>query len=227
MLAVVLARMSSRRLPGKALRILGDKTILEHVVERVNSAKHVSKVVVATSTHKTDDAIVKFCLDNSIDIFRGDLLDVTKRFMDCASYHKENNVIRISGDSPLINPDIIEKAIKLFKATNAPLVSNVCKRTFPKGQSVEIICVQTLKYIYGRLGKKFDRENITASLYLTENLNIQCFENDCDLGHVQMSVDTEEDMSRLEFIERNPSISDDWVKIANFLNVNSWNKYEK
>ena len=118
---VVQARMSSKRLPGKVLRSLGGKPILLWVIQRLQRIKGNKKIIIATSNQEDDNQIEQLASKNNIECFRGDLDNVLKRFVDLINYYSVEFVVRISGDSPLIDPGIINSAISLFKKNNLDL----------------------------------------------------------------------------------------------------------
>ena len=122
------------------------KPLIKHVISRVQKAKKITMIVVATSKNKSDDKLVEYLKKIKVQYYRGNLSNVAQRIVDTAEYKKKLYFLRINGDSPLIDPDIIDKAISIFeKNKNYDLISNVFPRTFPKGQSVEIIRTKVLK----------------------------------------------------------------------------------
>ena len=106
--AFIQARMSSTRLPGKVLKLINGKPVLWHVVSRLQFSKNLTKIVVLTSTDKSDDEISDYCKDQNFLCFRGDLDDVLKRFYDASNFYNSDNIIRITADCPLIDPVIVD-----------------------------------------------------------------------------------------------------------------------
>ncbi len=103
--------MSSTRLPGKVLLDLGGRPVLERMIERVKRAKNVTETVVATTTDASDDAIVELCKKLDTPVFRGSLPDVLDRYYQCALEYKADYVVRLTGDCPLIDPELIDEVI--------------------------------------------------------------------------------------------------------------------
>jgi spore coat polysaccharide biosynthesis protein SpsF len=202
MIAIIQSRMSSVRLPGKALRLIGNKSLLSHVITRVKTAKLVSRVIVATSDAVEDDDIQLFCLENGIECFRGSLEDVAFRLSMAAMSVNADSFLRINGDSPLIDPGIIDKAISLYCSGEYDLVTNVQYRTFPKGQSVEAIRLDSLLKMYRLIDSAFHKEHVTTAFYEnSESFNILNFIKDGDpASEIQLSVDTAEDFLLIEAI---------------------------
>ena len=139
MLCIVQARMSSKRLPGKVLMKIQGKTLIERVVERVSESKYVTKIIVATSKHNTDIPLRKLCFNKKIECYASSLSNVAHRFYEVLEKYDSKSFLRINADSPFIDPQLIDKCLFKFNNTNSDIVTNVFPRTFPKGQSVEII----------------------------------------------------------------------------------------
>ena len=194
---VIQARMSSQRLPGKVLMQISDKPMLQYLLERLKQSNHFHDVpiIVATSTAAEDVAIEQFCTQYGVPCDRGSLNDVVGRFLDVSNKRRLSAVVRISGDSPLIDPELILRGIRLFCEKSCDLVTNVFPRSFPKGQSVEVISVRALKAVYDDMDEQ-DREHVTPYFYRNaDKYRIHNFANDIDLSSIQLSVDTEDDMN--------------------------------
>ena len=145
MLIVIHARTSSSRLPNKALKKINEFSILEHVIKRVLRSKLKSKVVIATSEDQSDDSLEQIALEYNLECFRGELKNLNLRLLKLINKKSLNSFVRICGDSPFIDAKIIDEAIALFNSGNFDLVTNTFPRTFPKGQSVEIITRKILE----------------------------------------------------------------------------------
>ncbi len=116
--AIVQARMSSSRLPGKVLFPLAEKPVLAHVIERLQSCKSLDDLVLATSIEHEDDAIEQWCNANRVHCFRGSLNDVLDRYYQAATQHKADVIVRITADCPLIDPMIVDEVVEAFLAGN-------------------------------------------------------------------------------------------------------------
>ncbi|MRS03688.1 acylneuraminate cytidylyltransferase, partial [bacterium] len=139
--AILQARMSSTRLPGKVLLDLGGRSVLSRMVERVRQSKLVTRVVVATTIDPSDEPIVKLCQDENIDVFRGSLPDVLDRYYQAATKYHADIVIRLTGDCPLIDADLIDQTIQALMDQKADFSCNRLpppfQRTYPIGLDVE------------------------------------------------------------------------------------------
>ena len=137
-LAIIQARSSSSRLPGKVLMpILGEPMLLRQI-ERVRRSNLINNIVVATSLDSSDDALVYLLKSRGINCYRGDLNNVLKRFYDTALCYKTEHIVRITGDCPLIDYEVIDKVISLHLRSNSNYTSNTNPPTFPDGLDVEV-----------------------------------------------------------------------------------------
>ena len=193
--------MSSARLPGKVLRPAQGRPMLAYLLDRLARGLPDAKVVVATSTDASDDPITRFCGDAGIACVRGDLDDVAGRFLTALETTGGEGFVRISGDSPLLDPALIRQALDLLKQTGADLVTNVLERTYPKGMSVEAVRADTFRRAYDAMGTPDELEHVTAHFYQDPTRwRISGFTSGRDLGAVNLSVDTGEDFARFEAI---------------------------
>ena len=137
--AIVQARMSSMRLPGKSLRPLCGKPMLQYVLESLAQVDELAETIVATSSDPSDDPIAEFCDQFGSVCFRGSLDHVAERFLQTANARGLSAFVRVSGDSPLLDPRFVARAVDLFVESNADVVTNVFPRTYPPGMSVELV----------------------------------------------------------------------------------------
>ena len=147
-IAVIQVRMSSNRLPGKAMRLVGGRALLGHVLDRVRRCQSLDGLSIATSTHADDDPVVAFAEAEGVMVHRGALHDVAGRLLEAGHAAGAEAIVRISADSPLIDPEIVDHAVSLFRRERPDVVSNIVRRTFPKGQSVEVIRLATLTRVH-------------------------------------------------------------------------------
>jgi spore coat polysaccharide biosynthesis protein SpsF len=200
---IVPARMNSQRLPGKPLRAIAGKPLLQWVIESLKHVEHAGEVVVATSTDRRDDALADWCAARGCACHRGPLDDVAARVLEAARARHAEAFVRVSGDSPLIDPALVTQAIAIFRRGDADLVTNVQQRTFPKGNSVEVVRISVLDRQLKRFGTQEDREHVTTVLYRhPELVRIVNFASDTPAGQIQLSVDSSDDLHLVERILR-------------------------
>lgn len=195
MLVIIQARFSSARLPGKVLRPLAGRPMLARLLDRLKQAKRVNQITVATSAATDDEPISQFCAAEGVQCFRGPLDDVAERLALAAEGAGADAFVRINGDSPLISPAIVDAVIELYGTKDVDLATNVQTRTFPKGQSVEVIRVEALRraQIMMQAG---EAEHVTPAFYRrASDFRIVNLASGHDWGTFQMSVDTPEDLA--------------------------------
>ncbi len=158
---IIQARVGSTRLPNKVLLKVLDKTILEYVITRVKQAKQVDRVLVATTTNKSDSRIVNLAKKLGVDIYCGSENDLLDRFFQTAKLFKIKNIVRITADCPLIDPDIIDRVINLYFKSKVDYCSNILKRSFPVGLDVEIFSFDALRSAWEKARFPSEREHVT------------------------------------------------------------------
>lgn len=199
MLIIIQARYSSTRLPGKILRQVAGKPLLAWTLQRLRFSTLCSNVVIATSLDPTDDLTEDFCTRTGALCFRGPLENVAGRILEVVSRFHVNAFVRISGDSPMIDPRLVDQAVDQFRSQGCDLVTNVQRRTFPKGQSVEVLNADTFRRVVESLRDPYDQEHVTSFYYKNPGMfKISNFESGADLGDLQLSVDNEEDFFKME-----------------------------
>ena len=162
--AVVIARLGSTRLPGKALMAFGAKPLLAHVLDRLDRASSIDGVVVATSDDPSDDAIAEWCNERGVDVFRGPLDDVLGRVIAAASGAGFDAVARVNGDSPWLDPGLLDRAVERFRKAEPDLVTNLLERDWPYGISAEIVSLDALRRVHEHAGAQ-EREHVTRAFY--------------------------------------------------------------
>jgi len=199
MICVVTARTSSKRLPGNVLLPLLGRPMLAHLLDRLQTIQALDAIVIATSLLPADDAVAEFGVAQGVDVWRGALDDVLGRVADAAAAKRASAVVRVSGDSPLLDPRIVQQAIDLFERAAADLVTNVFPRSFPKGQSVEILTAEALERLAREATADEDREHVTRYAYAhREQFTIVNFRHERPRPRLQLSVDSLEDFHRAE-----------------------------
>jgi len=196
--AIIQARMGSRRLPGKSLAEIEGRPMLWHVIQRVKQATLVDRVVVATSDSAADDAIEKMCIAEGIQCHRGSETDVLDRFYHAARDEKAAQILRITADCPLIDPVVIDRVIRRFQVGDVDYASNAMVRSYPDGLDTEIFSFTALERAWHEASKVSEREHVTPYLR-SQKFRTANVENDSQLQyqHFRWTVDETED---LEFI---------------------------
>jgi spore coat polysaccharide biosynthesis protein SpsF (cytidylyltransferase family) len=190
--------MGSSRLPGKVLRPANGKPMLQYLLESLSMAG-LGRLVVVTSGLPTDDGIAALCEARGVACVRGDEEDVASRFEAAIRRFGFHTFVRTCGDSPLMDPDLIRRGLEEYAAGDWDLVTNTRPRSFPKGQSVEVVRSRAFLEARPRFSEPGDREHVTRYFYRNPGeFRISNFSCDRDWGAVQLSVDTAEDFRRFE-----------------------------
>ena len=198
--ALLQARMSSTRLPGKVLEpVLGRPMIARHL-ERLARAKRLDRIVVVTSTDPGDDPLAALCADLGVDCFRGSLDDVLDRFHAALAGLGASHCVRLTADCPLADPALIDSLVDFHLAGGFEYSSNCERRTYPDGLDAEIVRVDVLERAWREAKEKSDREHVTTFIRRQpQRFRIGGMENDEDLGALRWTVD---DPADLEFVRR-------------------------
>jgi len=214
MLTILQARMSSTRLPGKVLMPLVGEPMLARQIERVRRAKRAGGIIVATSDQDDDDPIAILCRTLEVDCFRGSLTDVLGRFYGAyRAFGPAEHVIRLTGDCPLADPEVIDAVIDCHISEEADYTSNVGELTFPKGLDVEVFRAAHLKTAFDEAADPYEREHVTPFFYRNPQrftlANLAC---DPPMGDLRWTVDTQADFDFVEAVyetlyPRNPNFT--------------------
>jgi spore coat polysaccharide biosynthesis protein SpsF len=200
-LCIIQARYSSKRLPGKVLKKILGTAVLKRVVQQVKKSKKISKIIIATSKHKTDKKIINFCKKNKILCISGPLNNVFKRFYSIIVHEHCKSFVRISADSPLIDPSLIDRAVTIFSKNRYDIVTNVFPRTFPKGFSVEVVNSKLILDFLLKIKKKRYKEHLTTFFYDNHNnFKIKNFYNKINNSNINLSIDSFADFIRAKSI---------------------------
>jgi spore coat polysaccharide biosynthesis protein SpsF len=198
---VVQARMSSRRFPGKVLTQVSGRPVLGWLVGRLATTRSAEGLVVATSSDPSDDVLADWCAGTGVECHRGPLEDVAARMLGAADAAGYEVLVRLSGDSPFIDPGLVDQAVELWCSKQPDLVTNVWPRTFPKGQSVEVMHRDTLAGAASRMSSEPHREHVTAWMYdNADTLTIVNMRRDPPANDLDLCVDRPGDIARLEEI---------------------------
>jgi spore coat polysaccharide biosynthesis protein SpsF (cytidylyltransferase family) len=202
---LIQARYSSKRLPGKVIKKLSKKEILLHVYENCKKSK-IKKIIILTSRNKSDDVVVDFCKKNKIKYFRGSLKNVYLRYVSAIKKLNIDNFIRITGDSPMINYKLINTVFNKFNKKNYDIVTNVFPRSFPIGQSVEMINGNTFTKNYKNI-RLDEKEHITKYFYNNfKKFKIINIKSNKNYSKKNLSINTYNDYYKIKRIIENEKI---------------------
>jgi spore coat polysaccharide biosynthesis protein SpsF len=206
--AIVQARIGSSRMPGKVLLRLAGRPTLSWLLERLDHATTLNAVGVATTDSVADDPVVAFCREIGVPAYRGSESDVAQRLLDAAELLELDGFVRVNGDSPLLDQALVDRGVSLFQRGGRDLVTNVFPRSFPRGQSIEVLRTSALRQALERLPGPADREHVTSGIYREpEGLTIENFTAgkegvEPDGRDVRLVLDTPEDAQLIERVLR-------------------------
>ncbi len=196
--ALIQARMSSSRLPGKVLQGICSQPMLLRVYQRVQRAKLVDSVAIITSVHEDDNAIEAICKEKSIPCFRGSLEGVLDRSYQSAIHFRVGLIVRLTADCPLLDPVVIDNVVQTFKANSYDYVSNTLECTYPDGLDTEVFRFEALEKAWREACLKSEREHVTSYIYKHPELfRLGSVKHEEDLSSLRWTVDTPQD---LEFV---------------------------
>jgi spore coat polysaccharide biosynthesis protein SpsF len=204
--AIIQARMGSTRLPGKVMKKLCGKSVLEHVIRRVQACRFLDDVVIATTSSPADDVIVAEAERCDAKWFRGNEEDVLDRYYRAAKKFQANVVVRVTSDCPLFDPEVLGEMIIKFQLENSShnnldYLSNTMKRTFPLGLDAEVFKFSTLQKAHSDSKQGYEREHVTPFIYEhPEIFSIYRYEGSEDLSCHRWTLDTEDDFRLINAI---------------------------
>jgi spore coat polysaccharide biosynthesis protein SpsF len=239
--AIIQARMSASRLPGKVLLDIGGEPMLARVVERTRRSQGVNQVLVATSQEQADDPIEAFCTQRGYSCFRGSLHDVLDRYYQAAKSHSAEIVVRITADCPIIDPLVIDQTLMAFYGNGPNLISETdpirtlfkyepvpawdfaanrlpppWKRTFPIGLDTEVCTFTALEIAWHEADQPHQREHVMPFLYEQDHrFRILLVNHDPDFGNLRWTVDTPQDLELLRQVYKRFGDRDDfsWLEV--------------
>ena len=192
--AIVQARMGSVRLPGKVMQSLTDKTVIEILISRLKKAKRIDQIVVATTTENSDDPLVSFLESKKISVVRGDRDDVLDRYVKAAKKTKAGVVVRITGDCPLVDSEIVDNLVADYQKGGVDYVSNIDPPSFPDGLDVEVFSYEALLKADAKAKQKIQREHVTPFLRNNANFRRRNVSHPKDLSSYRWTVDEPKDL---------------------------------
>ena len=161
---IIQARTSSKRLFGKVLSKIANKTIIEIIIKRLKKSKKVKEIIIATTKSKKDDQIVKLAKNLNVKYFRGSENNVLKRYYFAAKKFGIKNIVRVTSDCPFIDSEILDNLVSLYKENLVDYASNIINPTFPDGLDIEIISFDLLKERYLKSNSDIEREHVTTNI---------------------------------------------------------------
>ena len=223
-IAFIQARMSSSRFPGKVIAPLQGMPMIAFMARRAARASLLDDVVVVTSTDSSDDALVETTKAHGLRVFRGDLHDVLRRYVDAATAFGATEVIRLTGDCPLIDPSVIDSVIRARRKADADYSSNIDPPTFPDGLDVECCTIDTLHRANSLAKTQPEREHVTlwmrSEAARLRRTNVRTL---ADFSHLRLTVDYPDDLDAVAHLVDSLSLTDSSFDLFDMLRELSQN----
>ena len=200
-LGILQARVSSTRLPGKVLKLVQGKPLLELQIERLRRARRIDRLVVATSTEAADDPLEALCARLGVGCFRGSLGDVLDRFYQAAQDHHPEHIVRLTGDCPLADPELIDRLVTFYLDGDFDYASNTVEPTFPDGLDAEIFRASALAESWREAVLPSHREHVTQFILAQPaRYRVGSFCDETDRSHLRWTVDEPADFEVIRAI---------------------------
>lgn len=199
---IIQTRMGSSRLPGKVMKdVEQGKPVLYFVINQLRYCKLIDKIIVATTDLKEDDKIVEYCNHLGVNCFRGSSNNVLDRYYQCAKEYSISAIVRIPSDKPLIDPEIVDHIVQVFKSDSYDCVANFLPVTFPNGTEVEVFSFEALQSAWKNAELPSEKEHVTPYIYShKDRFRIFNVTNSEDLSQYRWVVDTIEDLKLVQQI---------------------------
>ena len=197
---IIQARTGSHRLPKKVLASIEKKPMIWHVINRLKKVNGIDQIILATTKNKEDEKLIQIANNCDIEIFQGKANNVLDRYYNCSIKFNADPIIRITADCPLIDYEVINKMLQIFKLNKFDYICNNLPSTFPDGLDVEIFSFKSLKKSFEKAKLKSEREHVTPFIRKNKNnFKIYNYKNKKDLSKYRFTVDEKED---LKFIRK-------------------------
>ena len=201
--AIIEARMTSTRLPGKVLKPILGRPTLELLVERLRRVRRLDQVIVATTVNRTDDPVEALARKIGAGCFRGSEEDVLDRVLKAAQAHGAELIVEITGDCPLADPATIDRVLDAFHQGGCDYASNVLKRTYPRGIDVQVFPTRVLEEVARLTSDPVDHEHVSLYIYShPERYRLRDVVSGLDARHadLRLTVDTPEDFALIQAV---------------------------
>ena len=213
--AIVQARMASTRLPGKVMKKIGNTPMIELLLRRLSKSKEIHQIVVATANSQDNDQLIRHVKSIGFDCIQGSEQDALDRYLVAAKHSQADIIVRITGDCPLIDAELVDQVINKFKLDHCDYCSNTSPPTFPDGLDTEVFTVTALESAASETNDLFDREHVTPYLRNPNRFKQTSFINNKDLSSLRWTVDEPADFEVITqvFAHFSPNIDFQWTKI--------------
>ena len=207
--AIIQARMGSKRLPGKVMKEIVGKPMLYYVINRVKYAKELDNIVIATTNLKEDSQILDLASEMGVISYAGSENDVLDRYYQSAIISKAEVIVRITADCPLADPNVIDKVVRYYLINDFDYVGTSIIPTYPDGIDVEVFSFTSLKKAWSEAKLSSEREHVTPYIWKNPNIfKIGNLKNAKDISYMRWSVDDQRDLEFMREVYKRLYVTD-------------------
>ena len=215
--ALVQARMGSARLPNKVMKLIGGIPMIELLLARLSKAKELNQIVVASSVDGRNQPLVEHVKKLGYACEQGSENDVLERFVEAARKHQADVVVRITGDCPLVDPELVDEVILRFKTAGVDYFNNISPPTYPDGLDIEVCTFKALEQASRETNKPYDHEHVTPYVRESGRFKTAAMQHSQDLSALRWTVDEPADFAVIEkvFQHFHPRTDFTWSDVLN------------
>ena len=220
--AIIQTRMGSTRLPNKVMMKINNTPMIGLLFKRLSKSKQITKIILATSTNTNNHPLEEYINSLKYSVYRGSESNVLDRYYQAAKQEGADVVIRITGDCPLIDPELVDEVIDGFLKNNADYASNREPPTYPDGLDVEVFSMQALDMAKNEARSAHQREHVTPYIINSEEFSKFYLTNSEDLSMERWTVDELEDFLVVEeiFSAFYPRVNFSWHEVMELRSTN-------
>ena len=213
--AIVQARLGSKRLPEKVLKEVNGMSLIEMLIKRLSKSKKISKIILATSNSIENEKLIKHVKNLNIDIYAGSEANVLERYFEAANIYKADVIVRITGDCPLVDAAMVDECISIFHNKKVDYLCNNYPPTFPDGLDIEVFTKKSLDTAFMNASKEFDKEHVTPYIRDSNEFLKYTYSYEKDFSGSRWTVDESEDYEVIQNICNyfHPSIHFSWKEV--------------
>ncbi len=217
------ARVGSSRFPNKILKLIDDKTLIEHHIDRLSLVENVDKIIVATTQEEGITELIDLLKSRDVEVYQGSTENVLDRFYNAVKDHELDYVVRVTSDCPLIDPNLIYEVIDFTIKNNLDYGANILEELFPDGQDVEVFKFSALEEAFNNAELKSDKEHVTP--YIRRNSSYcggdkfrsDNYPNEINYNSIRMTVDEEKDLEAIKILVDKVGVSNTWKEYTDYI----------
>lgn len=218
--AIVQARMGSTRLPNKVMKPVVGRPMIELLLARLARCREIDQILVATSVDERNLPLVEHVRSLGYACEQGSETDVLDRYIQAARSHQADVIVRITGDCPLVAPDLVDECIRRFRSADVDYFSNVVPSTYPDGLDIEVVTLAALERAADESDKPYEHEHVTPYVRESGKFRTAAMQNDTDLSTLRWTVDEPADLEVITKVFEHfaPEINFGWRKVLDLHN---------